>query len=206
MKQLGLVYIFTGDGKGKTSAALGTIVRALAYGWRVGWIAFYKEAQWNMSEHQLNAILRPQWSKLLEMKLLGKGFYIATPTTTLKTEKNEVKIAMVGSTGVVVDDDTSETHRAAAQVAIAEAITMLKRERKRPDVLVLDEVCNAIDDRLIEEEQVLKILKMRKDTHIVLTGRNASTKIKKMADLVSRIEKEKHPYDQGKLAVKGLDF
>ena len=46
----GLVYLFTGEGKGKTSAALGTMLRSLAHGWQVSWVAFYKEASWGVSE------------------------------------------------------------------------------------------------------------------------------------------------------------
>lgn len=202
----GFVYIFTGEGKGKTSAALGTAVRALANGWRVGWIAFYKEAQWNMSEHQLSAMLRPKWSKNLEMKLLGKGFYIAKPETTLKTTKSEIKIASVGKNGVVVDDDAAETHLLAAQATLAEVESMLDRKKNRPDVLVLDEVCNAISDGLIVESRVVQLLEKRGKTHVVLTGRNASNTLIKAADLVSSIEKVKHPYDSGRLAVKGLDY
>lgn len=206
MSDVGLVYIYTGDGKGKTSAAIGGAIRALANNWRVGWIAFYKEASWQIGEHQLANMLNPEFSQKLEMKLLGKGFYIAKPESTLSVGKASVKVASVGTSGVVVDDDKLSAHQTAARVALEEANQMLKRQTKRLKLLILDEVCNAIDDGLIAEPAILDLLHSRQQTHVILTGRSASKALIKEADLVSRIEKIKHPYDRGLLAIKGLDF
>jgi len=63
----GLVYVFTGDGKGKTTAALGVTVRAVASGMKVGWVSWYKEEKWRMSELGLKG--------KIEMYMMGKGFY-----------------------------------------------------------------------------------------------------------------------------------
>jgi cob(I)alamin adenosyltransferase len=63
----GLVYVFTGDGKGKTTAALGVAVRALARGMKVGWVSWFKEEKWRMSELGLKG--------KIEMHMMGKGFY-----------------------------------------------------------------------------------------------------------------------------------
>lgn len=63
----GLVYVFTGDGKGKTTAALGVAVRAVAKGMKVGWMSWYKEERWRMSELGLKG--------KIEMHMMGKGFY-----------------------------------------------------------------------------------------------------------------------------------
>jgi cob(I)alamin adenosyltransferase len=205
MKNQGLVYIFTGDGKGKTSAALGTAMRALAAGWRVGWIAFYKEAGWNLAEQQLETMLRPEWAGRFELKLLGKGFYIKKPGRSVEIGNRTVNLAKVRQT-YVSDDDTLDSHQKAAGLALAEAIRMLARKRKRPQVLVLDEVANAVADGLIDEPDLINLIGSRQSTHLVLTGRNASQSLQDKADLVSRIEKVKHPYDAGQLAVKGLDF
>ncbi len=195
MRNTGLIYLFTGDGKGKTSAALGTIIRALANGWRVTWLSFYKEASWPIGENQLPTMLCPPWSNHLEIKLLGKGFYI---------QKN-VKTAAVGA-GLVVDDDSPETHRQAAQVVLDTAAKTLKRTKNRPNVLVLDEIGNALSDGLCTEKQVIALLSRRGTTHIILTGRNMPTSLIELADLVSRIDKVKHPFDAGQLAIKGLDY
>lgn len=187
----GLVYIFTGDGKGKTSAALGTAVRALGHGWKVDWIAWYKNPDWKISEYQLNL---PKF----EMFALGQGFFIAQP----EQQVGKVKIASVNS-AKVIDNHAPDEHIVAAQSALAFA---RERLQKHPDVLVLDEICNAVSDQLVSELQVLELLESRGKTHIVLTGRSAAPALVASADLVSEIQKVKHPYDSGKLAVAGLDF
>lgn len=199
----GLIYIFTGDGKGKTSAALGTVIRGLAQGWDVSWVAFYKEASWKMSEYELPTMLQPQYRQHFSMHLLGKGFYIQQPESILQTPVKKIKVARVQQ-AKVVDTAQPEEHIAAARAALTKALTVLRDQK--PQLLVLDEVCNAINDGLIGEEEVLQFLSQRGSTHIVLTGRSASKKIVQSANLVSQIKKVKHPYDTGTLAVKGLDF
>jgi len=200
----GLLYLFTGNGKGKTSAALGTAVRALGNGWQVRWIAFYKEASWGLSEYQIPGLLQPDQQSRFQMFLLGKGFYIQNPDKTVKNAASSLKIASLTSGAKVIDDDTPATHHAAAQAALQKALELLRQEK--PEVLVLDEVCNAISDGLLEEKQVLELLAERGQTHIVLTGRAASAELQAACDLVSEVMNRKHPYDQGKLAVKGLDY
>lgn len=192
----GLIYIFTGDGKGKTSAALGMLLRGLSNGWKVAWISWYKEASWGISEHAFADLLLPVAKKRLQFFPMGKGFFLKNQPTMGK-----VKVAKV-NTAVVVDDDSAQTHEEAAVKALEKARSLLGTV----DLLLLDELCNAISDGLLEEKAVLSLLENRGSTHVVLTGRNASDKLKTAADLVSNITKEKHPYDAGKMAVKGLDF
>ena len=67
----GLIYIFTGDGKGKTSAALGTVTRAVCAGKKVAWVAWYKSDSWDISEKKIPQILTG-----VDFYLMGKGFYI----------------------------------------------------------------------------------------------------------------------------------
>lgn len=205
MRKPSFIYIFTGDGKGKTSAALGTAVRALSHGWSVSWIAFYKEASWGISEHALPTLLKLPPSQTFEMLLLGKGFYLKDDSTKIKRQDGTSIKAAPTNTGMVVDDNTGEEHKLAALAALAKAQEILQREMP-PQVLVLDEVCNAIADGLISESELLDTLALRTTTHIVLTGRSASKTLIDAADLVSEIRKVKHPYDSGELAVKGLDF
>jgi len=200
----GLVYLFTGDGKGKTSAALGTAVRALGNGWKVIWIAFYKEASWGLSEYEIPGLLKKKEQSRFHMFLLGKGFYIRKPDQVLENADSSIKFASLTSGAKVIDDDTPDVHQAAALAALEKALGVLRKDR--PDVLVLDEICNAISDGLLKESAVLQLLAERGNTHIVLTGRSASTELQAACDLVSEVMNRKHPYDQGKLAVKGLDY
>lgn len=195
----GLIYIFTGNGKGKTSAAIGTALRGVAQGWQVDWVAWYKNAQWDMSEYRLPKLIS---QKNLNMFALGNGFYIQQPEMVIENEKNKVKIASVNSAKV------TDTHSADEHVLAAESALQFAHERlaAKPGILVLDEVCNAVADSLIAEQAVLELLKNRGNTHVILTGRSASQALQTAADLVSEISSVKHPYDVGKLAVAGLDF
>ncbi len=201
----GLTYVFTGDGKGKTSAALGVAMRALAHGWKVDWIAFYKELSWNVSEFSLPDLLIDEAKNRFSFHILGKGFYIPQPTDTKTLGDKTIKTASVGTSTTVFDDDTPEEHVQAAQAAIQKAHDLLEHSEP-PHVLVLDEVCNALDDGLLSWETVESLLQKQNTTHLIFTGRKALPKLKELADLVSSIEKEKHPYDRGVLAVKGLDY
>jgi len=167
----GLIYVFTGDGKGKTSAALGTAVRAAAAGLKVAIVQWYKSKDWGISEHDLNL-------KNITFYPMGEGFYFKDR----------------GADPV--------PHQKAAKLALQQATDLLHQV----DVLILDEINNAISDGLIDIQDILSLLQERGSTHLILTGRSADQKLITAADLVTEMKKIKHPYDQGKLAVKGLDF
>lgn len=183
----GLVYVFTGEGKGKTSAALGVATRSLLNGEKVVWVAFYKQDSWGLSESKL----KDKFPNL-EMNFSGKGFRIGKKT------------APVGKKGhVVVDTASEEEHVLAAREGLQLATSSLQ---KKPFLLVMDEVLNAVSEGLVESKSVIELLSNRGETHVILTGRGASKNIMDIADLVTECKKIKHPYDLGKLAVKGLDF
>lgn len=193
----GLVYIFTGEGKGKTSAALGVATRALLLEKRVLWVAFYKQRSWGLSEAKLSE----RFPKL-EMVFAGKGFRIIKPMR--QSRDRQLKLARVGSKGqVVVDTASEEEHLAAAAQGLQRAREMLGT---RPFLLVLDEILNAVAEGLVKCKDVLALLSERGETHIILTGRGAREEIVAAADLVTECKKIKHPYDVGKLAVAGLDY
>ncbi|MBP9669836.1 cob(I)yrinic acid a,c-diamide adenosyltransferase [Candidatus Woesebacteria bacterium] len=195
----GLVYAFTGEGKGKTSAALGVATRSLLNGEKVVWIAFYKQESWGLSESKLK-----EKFPNLEMIFVGKGFKIANGQQL--TANGKVKIAKVGDKGnVVVDTASEEEHVQAAKEGL---VVMGQKLSDKPFLLVMDEVLNAVSEGLLEEKEVMEVLEKRGGTHIVLTGRSGepTRRLLSGADLVTECKKIKHPYDMGKLAVKGLDF
>lgn len=165
----GLVYVFTGDGKGKTSAALGVAVRAVCAGMKVGWVSWYKK---KVLPTRLDLVG-------LEMYAIGKGFY--------KLPGDKVM---------------PEEHKQAAAAALKQAEKLLKTV----DVLVLDEVNNAVSDKLINLKQVIDLINKRGKTHLILTGRNACPELVERADLVTECKKIKHPFDRGVKAVRGLDY
>lgn len=194
-KGQGLVYVFTGNGKGKTSAAIGVALRARGAGLKTGWIAWYKQEAWGLSEKKLLERVG------VKMQLMGKGFYIKEEK--YKEKDKDIKTAPVGNKGnVVVDKATESEHGQAAREALLKAREMMLEV----EVLVLDEINNAVQEGLLEEREVLRLIEERGQTHLVLTGRSARKNIIAVADLVTEMKKVKHPYDKGRLAVKGLDF
>ena len=185
----GLIYIFTGDGKGKTSAALGVAMRSLLLKKKVTWIAFYKQESWGLSESKLIDKFAN-----LEMVFGGKGFHMQN------------RIEKVGDRGnVVVDTASKEEHLLAVKACLQKAKQQLEL---CPFLLIMDEILNAVMEGLITEKDVMEALEHRGDTHIVLTGR-VDKRLKRLwqvADLITKCAKIKHPYDAGKLAVAGLDY
>jgi cob(I)alamin adenosyltransferase len=167
----GMIYIFTGEGKGKTSAALGTAIRAASAGLKVAIIQWYKSKAWGISEHEIN---HPN----IAIFPMGAGFFFKDKGADPKP------------------------HRQAAQAALQKAETIMKSV----DVLILDEINNAIHDELITVDEIKTVLQQRNSTHCILTGRYADPKLVDLADLVTEMKPIKHPYDQGKQAIKGLDY
>ena len=181
-KRKGLVIVYTGDGKGKTSASLGAAMRALGHGWRVLVIQFFK-GDWPVvyGELELAKRLHPQ----MEVLQLGRGF---------------VKI--------MGDKKPFAEHVSAAKQALA--ITREKMLSGAYDVIILDEVNYALgymDFKLIELEDVLQLIKEKPpQVHLILTGRNAPQAVIDAADLVTEMREIKHPMKRGIPAQQGVDF
>ncbi len=90
----------------------------------------------------------------------------------------------------------------AAEAALKQAEKLLDKV----DVLILDEVNNAVKDKLIDLNRLTEIIEKRGKTHLILTGRGARPEIIELADLVTEMKKIKHPFDKGQKAIKGLDY
>lgn len=177
----GLVWVYTGEGKGKTSAALGNVFRALGHGWKVLVIQFFK-GDWPVEFGELKSALRHPDLEILQM---GKGF-----------------VKLMG------DKKPLDEHKAAAQGALALAKKKIYSGDYR--LVVLDEVIYAIDYldiRLIELRDVLEIIEKKPaSTHLILTGRGAQKEIIERADLVTEMKEIKHPFQKGIPAQKGIDY
>jgi cob(I)alamin adenosyltransferase len=181
-KKKGLIYIFEGNGKGKTSAALGVALRTLLLDKRVVWVSWFKEESWKMSEIGLSK----KFPNNLKMYWGGKGFF-----------------------GGPLDHDTPDGHKNAAAATLLIAKTELTKKEEDGGILslmVLDEVIRAVNDGVISLMDVLDLVKSRGETNLVLTGHSCPSELVKIADLVTDMQKVKHPYDKGILAVRGLDF
>ncbi len=173
----GLVIVYTGDGKGKTTAALGMALRALGRGWRVLMVQFMK-GTWHYAELDAAKRLAPDF----EIVPMGKGFY-----------------------KILDDKFSADEHCAAARAALDFARD--KMLSGAYDLLILDEVNNAVSTGLLAPAQVLEFLDARPaEMNVVLTGRGAPPELIDRADLVTEMREIKHPYQKGILAQKGIDF
>lgn len=177
-KKQGLTLVFTGDGKGKTTAATGLAVRALGHDKKVKMLQFIKSPKRPYGE-------RRSLQKLgAEIIQLGEGF---TWTKTPEIHRQALKEAWVVAKETVLSGEY--------------------------DVVILDELNNAlaidsfpVDDVLPLAEVVELINNKPEHVHLVITGRNAVQAVKDAADLVSVIDVEKHYYDEGIPAVRGVEF
>jgi len=176
-EKIGLIMVNTGNGKGKTTAALGTALRACGYGHKVLMIQFVK-GPWKSGEQEAAARLAPEF----ELVKTGKGFF-----------------------KIMNDRLPEEDHKEAARLGLEMA-----RERMasgKYDLIILDEINNAIADGLLPVEGLLALLDSKPyPLHLILTGRNAHPEVIKRAHLVTEMTEIKHPYQQGILAQKGIDF
>ena len=177
----GLVIVYTGDGKGKTSAALGNVFRALGHGWRVLVIQFFK-GDWPIVFGEMESA---KLHKNLEILQLGKGF---------------VKI--------MGDKKPFSEHKVAADQAMSFAKEKIFSGEY--DLVVLDEVNYAVDYldiRLVEIKDLTEIIQNKPShTHLIFTGRNAKKEIVELADLVTEMKEIKHPFQKGIQAQKGIDY
>lgn len=166
----GLVIAFYGDGKGKTSAAIGTMIRSIALGRKTALLQFIK-GDWTTNEENF-------FGKIdgVIFEKLGKGFVNENP----------------------------QKHVRAAKGALARAQEVLKSEI---DLVVLDEVLTAYELNIVTVKEIEKLLRARKkNCDLVITGRALPDDIALKCDIVTRMQKKKHIFDQGVLAKNGIDF
>jgi cob(I)alamin adenosyltransferase len=173
----GLTVVITGNGKGKTTSALGMALRACGHGMRVCIIQFMKG---DLYAGEWDGVKR--LGDLVELHVTGKGFC-----------------------GILGNPYPYSEHRANAQDAVALALE--KMASGRFDMVVLDEINNALKLKLVDLEQVLDILAKRPaQVHLVLTGRDAHPEVIEAADTVSEIVELKHAYRKDIEPQPGIDY
>ena len=177
MRKDGLVIVYTGSGKGKTTAALGMALRALGYSYKICMIQFIK-GSWHYGEMTSSKRLEPEF----ELIAVGKGFV-----------------------GILDDKSPRKEHKRIAQEALR--LSKEKIESKKYDIIILDEINYAVNLGLVKLEEVLDIIKIKPSKlNLVLTGNYAKKEIIDIADLVTEMREIKHPFKSGLKAKKGIDF
>lgn len=176
-ERVGLVVVITGHGKGKTTSALGMALRAVGHGMRVCIIHFMKG---DMYSGEIDGVKR--LAPNVELHLTGKGFC-----------------------GLYGNPYPYEEHRANAQ----EAIRLAKEKlfSGNFDILILDEINNALKLRLVDLPQMLELIENKPPLmHLILTGRDAHPEVIERAHTVSEVREIKHAYRQGIEPQKGIDY
>lgn len=192
-----MIVVFTGNGKGKTTASLGQAMRAIGRGKKVLMIQFIK-GPWRSGEDEFVKNLKNQEAGInknnpellsglenlygFDIKKMGKGFV-----------------------GILGDSLPKEEHERAAE----EALDFFEKTvaEKKYDLIILDEVNVAISLGLVAVSRVLEAVKKVPDEiFVLLTGRYAPKELIDVAHLVTEMKEVKHPFNDGKMAKIALDF
>ena len=175
----GYIQVYTGNGKGKTTASLGLAMRALGRSWKVLLIMFTKGGS-NYGE--LNSFRNLSGSIKENMVIVQAGLDRIIYSSNMNSEDKKV-----------ITDGWEQAKNA-----------IFQDEYK---LIILDEINIAIDLGIIDVDEAVEVLKSKPDNmEIVLTGRNAHPKIIEIAHLVSNIEPVKHYWDIGVSARRGIEY
>ncbi len=172
-KATSLVLVNTGDGKGKSTAAFGTAMRASAAGWRVCIVQFVKSGTWRTGEQKASATLGIDWWTT------GDGF--------------------------TWDSSDMDETEAVAREGWRKASNLLASGDHR--LIVLDEITYPMNWGWIPIAEVVnEIVARPAHVSVVATGRDAPVELIAIADTVTEMRNEKHAFDQGVRAMRGIDF
>lgn len=180
---MGEIYIFTGDGEGKTSAALGHALRAIGHDKKVVVIQFLKGRK-NIGEYMFR-------NKNYEIHQFGRPQFV---TRVKGRHKFKFKMAKISA------DEIMGFDKEMANNALKFAKEAMK---KKPFLVILDEINVALYFRLIKLQDVADIIKkLPKETNVILTGRNAPMALVKLADVATEMRTVKSPG----LAKSGVEY
>lgn len=180
MLEKGLVQIYTGDGKGKTTAAFGLALRAAGQG---------------------NKVLIYQFLKPPSLDI-GERFALKLGAVRIRVEALDVPWDMSKSPG-------DEKAVAQTRVAISEVLERLAEtaEKRFYDVIILDEIVYCLSKGLTTIDEIKRLISRRDSrVEIVMTGRDAPDELVALADLVTDFKNIKHPFDRGLAARRGIDY
>lgn len=173
----GLIHVYTGEGKGKSTASFGLVVRALGHNKKVGIFSFLKDSSIEYGE----------------MKAFKKAF------------PNLTYIRFENKTPLFDKSVTMEDLKRSVKESFDVVLRSVKEEDY--DLIILDEINICLKYDLIDKEVVIEFLKNKPEKlEVVLTGRDAIKEIIEIADYVTEMKMIKHPYEKGVMARKGVEF
>ena len=171
------IHVYCGDGKGKTTAAMGRSVRAMGRGWDV----------------VISQFLKGQGTgELKVLRDLPLCHVVEAPTASCK---------------FVFQMNEEEKAACRAQVQQHFRAVVAEVQRTGAKLVVLDEVLDAVDMKMLDDEELAAFLKSRpEDLEVVMTGRAPTPCVEPLCDYITRMTKIRHPYDQGLNARLGVEF
>lgn len=182
LEKQSVVVVYTGEGKGKTSASLGLLARALGAGQKTAFVQFIK--LWDVSEHAFVGKIMPLYNEQLVFYKGGLGFYEA---------------------GELSSKATKAEHEAHAKATYKFALNTAASGDY--DLVICDEINNAVHDGLLEKNDLANIIEKRsKKTSLCLTGRYFPKDLLGKVDIATDMTKLKHHYDDGFIANRGIDY
>jgi cob(I)alamin adenosyltransferase len=178
-----VVVVYTGEGKGKTSASVGLLARSLGNGWSAAYIQFIKH--WNVGEHDFIHKIEPVFGDKLFFYKGGKGFYDAGDLSAKDVSEDEHKKA------------AKDTFDVALKAAVSGDY----------DIVICDEINNAVHHNLIPKSSIKTLIDKRSPkTSLCLTGRDFPEVYLPLVDIATNMTKIRHHFDDKYLANKGIDF
>ncbi|MGH7196335.1 MAG: cob(I)yrinic acid a,c-diamide adenosyltransferase [Candidatus Saccharimonadales bacterium] len=178
-----VVVVYTGDSKGKTSASIGLMCRALGRGWKVAYVQFIKD--WEVGEHTFIHKIEPVFKNKLTFYKGGKGFFNAGELSAKEVSEEEHKNAAQKTYEFALEAATSGDY----------------------DLVICDEINNAARDGLLDEPELDDLLtKRHPKTSLCLTGRHFPQSLLPKVDIATNMTKIKHHYDEKFLANEGIDY
>jgi len=178
-----VVVVYTGEGKGKTSASIGLMARALGTGWKVAYLQFIKH--WEVGEHNFIKQIQPIYGDKLYFYKGGEGFFDAGDLSAKDVTKKQHVDAALKTYKIAQDLSTNGEY----------------------DLVICDEINNAVHDGLLAEANLASLIKNKHDkTSLCLTGRNFPQGLLDHADIATNMSKLRHHFDNKFLANKGIDY
>lgn len=182
-KKDSVIVVYTGNGKGKTSAGIGLVCRSLGYGSKVAFIQFIKS--WRVSEHQFFEDIQSIYGNKLMFHKGGKGFYNAGEMSAKGVSK--------------------EDHLASARATFTVAMESVASGQY--SLVVCDEINNAVHDGLIRLSDLKSLMDSKhQKTNLCLTGRDFPMELADRVDILSEMKQIHHHYDNGFIANEGIDY
>lgn len=180
-----VVLVYTGEGKGKTSASVGLLARALGRGWKVAYIQFIKTWDTGESLFIKKLLASDIFDEKLTYHMGGKGFYNAGDMSAKDVSEDDHKKA------------AKDTYQLALRCASSGDYNLV----------ICDEINNTVHDGLLKKSDLKKLITSRSSTtSLCLTGRDFPEDLVTLTDIATNMTKIKHHFDDKYLANKGIDY